>query len=180
MGHTFLQQITNGKASWNQAGLGDGRRENVHPSCELAIESMPPLSKWKSEDERNKNSVSAFVNWFTWCYFGPWVRTKRIFFFFRNSDIFQQKGKMEWKQVAIPRKMIRRCWSLLPYMTFQYQTYLLIVLISIRIIMTSLAIMVSYTLFPFYTMIFHQRKLCFIFEFSEPGVITHAPSTLAS
>ena len=92
------------------------------------------LSKWKSKDERNKNSIRKFVNRFRWHSFGPWVRTKQGFPF-RNWVIFQQKDKIGWKQVAIHSKRIRRCSLFSDLYDHQYQTCLLIFLIAIIIVM---------------------------------------------
>lgn len=113
--------------------------------------------KWKWEGERNKSGGSKFVNWFQRHCFGPWVRIKHIFFF-GNLDIFQQKGKMEWKQVAVHSGRIMRHSSLLIYITLHYQTYQQIVLTPVRIVMMSVVMTVSCTFFPFYTVIFPQRE----------------------
>ena len=129
-------------------------------------------STWKWEGERNKSGVSKFVNWFWWHYFGPWVRIEHIFFF-RNLDIFQHKGKMEWKQVAVHSEGIMRYSSLLVYITLHYQTYWRIVLTPVRIVMMSVAMTVSCPSLPFYTVIFLQRETwrsC-VLSFSSQNVV---------
>lgn len=157
MGHPFPEQITNGKAPWNQASLGGGRRQNVHPSCELAVALTPLPSKWKWEGEGNKSSHSTFVNWLRWHYLDCWVRSKHSFFF-RNSDLSTKRQNGMRAGGSTFRKNRRHSSSdsydpPIPDLPTNCSHHY-------KIVTLSMAIIVSHTFFPFCTVIFLQRKWC--------------------